>query len=472
MKKSLVVLGAAAMVAAAAVPALAFENEFHGMYRLRGMLTNFQAAGLGAAGAAPLVTTTNSERDFTLFEQRARLQYIAKASDDLKLVTHFEIDSTWGDAAYQTGRGMGGGLAADTVNLETKNVFLDFKVPSTSVNMKVGIQPFSDAYKGVFMSDDVAGAVATGKFGPATATAAFFRTYDKGTAPGFAGTAASLGKQVVDIYVLDAKAALGKALTVGGSYYAGYNTSNKHKGQLTHTIGVNAAAKIAAIDLDAFLLYQTGDQLYAAAAKDLEAYAGQVAAKVTVGPVGIRAAGLYASGDDGRTAGSTSSSAFQNVFASGAPGAAAGSSTSSGVYYSSNMLMLLRSAWAMDSDQALVGSINNGNQGLVALFVGADAKITDKFNVSANIGHAMVDQKNETVLGSATEKCTDKTIGTEANLALNYKVYDNLTATLQGAYVVLGGYGKTRVARSAAQIATGTGVKDPYLAGLMLNYTF
>ena len=33
MKKQLIVLSAAAMLVAAAVPALAFENEFHGMYK-------------------------------------------------------------------------------------------------------------------------------------------------------------------------------------------------------------------------------------------------------------------------------------------------------------------------------------------------------------------------------------------------------------------------------------------------------
>ena len=30
------------------------------------------------------------------FEQRARLQYTAKVSDDLKLVTHFELDTRFG----------------------------------------------------------------------------------------------------------------------------------------------------------------------------------------------------------------------------------------------------------------------------------------------------------------------------------------------------------------------------------------
>ncbi len=99
MKKKLVILSAAAMAVAAAVPALAFENEFHGMYRLRANVTNFQEAGLAGfkCGASSSCTTpassitrnTNSiifERrsDFTIFEQRARIQYIAKASDDLQ----------------------------------------------------------------------------------------------------------------------------------------------------------------------------------------------------------------------------------------------------------------------------------------------------------------------------------------------------------------------------------------------------
>lgn len=483
MKKQLVVLSAAAMVAAAAVPALAFENEFHGMYRLKGLVTNFQAAGLGATNQPPLLTEKSNGRDYTLFEQRARLQYIAKASDDLKLVTHFEMDSTWGDAGYANGRGLGGGIAADTVNLETKNVYLDFNIPSAPLNVKLGIQGFTDAYKGVFMMDDAGGAVVTGKFGPATATAAFFRTYDKGSARDFAATttwSAYVGKQVVDLYVADVKAALGKVATVGASYYGANNTSNFSAGQFTHTFGVNAAAKLGMVDLDAFVLYQGGKELYAfygtgvnKNAYNLDAYAAQVAAKLNLGPVAVRASGLYASGDNKdyqANSTRTTSTAFQNIAASGATaGAAAGGSVSSGVYYPSNMLLIMRSIWAMDSDQALVSSTNNSNQGLVAAFAGADATITDKFNVSANVGHVMVDKKTETSATAAGSKTNGRTIGTEVNASLNYKLYPNLTATLQGAYVVLGDYQKVKVSRSTIM---GESVTNPYLAGIMMNYTF
>lgn len=457
MKKKLVILGAAALTVAAAVPAFAIENEFHGMYRLRAMMTNFQAAG-----NSPLLS--NESRDFTLFEQRARLQYIAKANDDLKLVTHFEIDSSWGDAAYSNGRGIGGGLAADTVNLETKNVYLDFNVPSTPVNMKVGIQGFMDAYKGIFLFDDVAGAVATGKFGPATATAAFFRTYDSGSPNSTPSTSGNVfGKRNVDLYVLDGKFAPSKAVTVGASYYLANNDVN-FSGQKTHTFGVNAAAKAGIADLDAFLIYQGGDELYKTAtntgsAKNLSAFAGQVAAKVAVGPAAVRAAVLYASGDKGKD--KDNSKAYQNIFASGAAGNAPGSSTSSGVYYSSNMLILMRNIVNMDSDQSLVSSINNGNRGLQAAFVGADVKVNDKLSASVNIGHAFVDKRDMT--STAKEATTNKNIGTEFNANVNYALYPNLTATLQGGYALLGGYTKAGAVKD---------VKDPYLAGLMMNYTF
>jgi len=460
MKKKLVILSAVALSAAAAVPALALENEFHGMYRLRGMMTNFQSGGLSGIQTANTSTSkttllSNESRNYTLFEQRARLQYIAKANDDLKLVTHFEIDSTWGDSAFQNGRGQGAGLGGDNVNLETKNVYLDFNLPSTKVNMKVGLQGWTDAYKGIFFTDDVGGAIATGKFDAVTASAAFFRTYEAG------GTTA-LGDANVDLYVLDGKFALNKTTTLGASYYLVNNDTN-FSGQQTHTVGVNAAAKLGTVDLDGFLLFQTGDEIYGANGKDLDAYAGQIAAKANLGMITARGAILYASGDDNTRPDKTY--AYQNPFDSGAAAAAPGTGTSTGSYFSGNMLLLMRSAWNMDSDQSLVNSINNGNRGLVAGFLGADAKINDKFTASVNLGMASVEErdKSNTAATRAKDATTSTEIGTEVNVSLNYLLYPNLTATLQGAYVMLGGYTKAGNAKD---------LQDPYLTGLMMNYSF
>ncbi len=457
MKKQLVVLGAAAIIAAAAVPALALEHEAHGMYRLRAMATNFQSAG--AATLGPKAT----QQTYTLFEQRARLQYIAKASDDLKLVTHFEIDSTWGDAAYQNGRGQGGGLAADTVNLETKHVFLDFNL-AKDVNAKVGIQGVADAYKGIFLFDDAAGVMTSGKFGAVATTLGFLRLYEGG------GTTAT-GRANVDAYIVDLKLNPSKAMKLGASYYLVNNDAYGPSYQ-THTVGVNAALNMGAADIDAFVMYQTGEELYrfnqpgvpagsppatpAIANRDLSAYAAQVAAKIKLGSVGVvRAAGLLASGDNGTS--STKNKAFQNTFASGAAGAAAGSSTSSGQYYSANMLIILRTIIAMDSDQSLVSSINNKNQGIQAGFLGFDANMTEKLSANANAGFVWADKRNNFTPATATSKY----YGTELNLALNYKLYPNLTTTLQGAYVMLGDYYKSSPEK-----------KDPFLTGVTLTYAF
>jgi hypothetical protein len=480
MKKKLVILGAAAMVAAVAVPVFALENEFHGMYRFREITSNFQNAGLsGAAGAygGTSLLNADSTRSFTVFEQRARLQYIAKASDDLKLVTHFEIDSSWGDASFDNGRGKGGAIAADTVNLETKNVYLDFNLPSTKVNVKVGIQGFADNYKGVFLNDDVGAIVVKNQFDALTATGAFMRTYDSGTNGTGAGSNSPLGKQNVDIYLLDGKFAVNKDLSVGATYFLVDNDMSQSSRYL-HMLGLNGAVKVGMLDLDAFGLYQNGYEIYTvgqtqatpnigARAKKVEAYAAQLAAKANLGTAGtFRAAGLYASGNNNNN--TTTSGAFQNVFDTNtsAGANAVGGSSCAGQYYAADMKILLRNVVAMDSDNALVGSLNNGNQGLLAGFLGYDAKINDKLSATANVGMAWIDKKNSTsVPASARRQGND--LGTELNAQVNYALYPSLTASLQGAYVILGKYfdnqGNTAKTQSAA---------NPYLAGVMLNYGF
>lgn len=93
----------------------------------------------------------------------------------------------------------------------------------------------------------------------------------------------------------------------------------------------------------------------------------------------------------------------------------------------------------------------------MAGFTGVDAKISDKLSASANAGFAWVSEK------AASDK--GKYIGTELNLALNYALYANLTATAQGGYVMLGEY-------FDGKAGTGKNPKDPYLAGIMMNYSF
>lgn len=452
LKKTVAIATAVGALAAVSVPVFALENEFHGMYRLRGIMSNYENSGGG--------TLAKDAPTLSVFEQRARLQYTAKTSDDLKLVTHFEIDSSWGDTAYNNGRGMGGGMAADTVNFETKNVYLDFNCPLTGANMKVGIQPISDAYKGVFVTDDMGAFAASKKFGALTASAAFARLQDYNPAtPGV--NASPIGRKNLDFYLLDAKYAISKDLTVGGSYYL-IAKDDLYQGQNVHMIGINGAAKFGTITTDAFIAYQTGDALDGTATvkKDLSAFAAQAAIKADLGAAGtLRGNVLYTSGDEGKDA--TSSDAWQSINSVSSTGGA----VSSASYYDSKMKLLMRNIVNMDTDKALIQFTNNNNRGLILFTAGYDYKFNDKLAASANIGY-----------GAASEKRTanSESIGTEFNVQVDYKLFSNLTASLEGAYVVLGDGMNKDVLVPATQLLPGgaRNADDPYMTALMFNYTF
>jgi len=487
LKKTAAIAAAVGALAAVSVPAFAIENEFHGMYRLRGIMSNFENANATVVLGKDAPTAT-------VFEQRARIQYIAKTSDDLKLVTHFEVDSSWGDTAYQNGRGMGGGMAADTVNLETKHIYLDFNESATGANFKIGILPIVDTYKGIFINDDVAGVLTAKKFGALTAAAGYFRLQDftRTTPPtatttlagATAGaitaanpattattsivafeTANPIGRKNLDLYILDAKYAVSKDLTVGGAYYL-LALDNAYQGQNIHVLGVNAAAKFGTISADAFFAYQFGDALNSQSAVatkgafgtvDLSAFAIQAAVKADLAAAGtVRFNALYASGDDGKDA--TKNKAWTSTNSGDTL------ATSSNTYYDSKMMLLMRNVVNMDTDKAIVQTINNNNRGLTLFTLGYDYKFSDKLALTANVGYAAASQK---------AKADSASIGTEINTQIDYKLFSNLTASLQLAYVFLGeGLDKATGTRLGGTTTGVANADDPYLTCLMFNYTF
>jgi hypothetical protein len=102
--------------------------------------------------------------------QRMRMYFNFIASENLKLVYKNEIDIEWGDVASTNARNDGGGRGADTVNLETKNVYLEFMVPDTPVKATMGLQGIT-LHKGYFASDDFSAARFDMNFDPVSITA-------------------------------------------------------------------------------------------------------------------------------------------------------------------------------------------------------------------------------------------------------------------------------------------------------------
>lgn len=427
-KKIFAVAAAGALTAATAVPALALENEFHGMFRVFGIINNYGNGGGGQFASVKDAPTRS------YMEQRARLMYTAKANDDLKLVTHFEIDSRWGDSAYGNGRNAGGAIGADQVNLETKNVYLDFNIPSTALNVKVGIQPWVDSYGGILVNADMAGAVATAKYAGFTNSLGWFRfNEDTGSLP---------GKATRDFMILDTKYNLSKDVKLGGSYYLLTDDRAASDNTYTHMIGVNADMKFDPVTVGAFGMYQFGDTP-TTVNSDLNAFAVGATAKAKVGIGTLKFAALYLTGEQSAN---PDSSAFQPI-----------SSESS--FYAADMQIMLRNKWNINSDRALVQNLSN----FYGAFVGYDANITDKFFTNVNAGFGFAAQT--TNKGTANEPDSSYR-GTELNAEVGYKLFDNMTASVQGAYFILGDfYQKTKG-------GTDNDLDDPYQARLMLNYAF
>jgi hypothetical protein len=476
MKKKLVVASAvAALGIAAAVPASALENEFHGMYKLKYFLSNYENGG-----SAQIVPTKPGLTAANYFEQRARIFYTAKAADDLKLVTGFEIDSVFGDKSQggiTTGstinstafRNSGGALDSDAVNLETKWVYLDFNIPSTPLNIKAGIQPYKDAFKGIFLDADIAGVYASAKYGNAQTALGYFRPYEA-LAISTGSAVAPRGTDNFDVAVLEGKFSPSKDLAVGGAYYL-YTDYRSADPVTFHTFGVNAEAKVGPATISGFAAYQAGfskqttNGLTKGKGTTVNAFAANVASKVKAGPGSAKLAVLYTSGDQDKTDGVDHSwqSISQSTYTTttGAINANKGSATNS--YNESGMMLLNRNAAAAgtSTDSNLLYNTNNNGQGTIIVAAGYDAAITPKFYVNANVGAGFNAENNKAV----QTKNGSHYVGTEVNAEVGYKLYDNLTTSVQGAYVMLGSL--------FDKVATGnTDPANPYTARVVLSYAF
>jgi len=201
MKKYLTMVVAALAVAAVALPAYAFEVSWGGMFRTRIISDNYFTSSDSpnvpayTAGSATSVPSwygaysasggtyaidqktgavklsgganTNGYKAGTSDHQnkiddRARIYMYINASENLRVVTRFEVNNTWGDP------GSGGTPGADATNqFRVKNVFVQFNIPQTPVQATVGIQGIA-LLNSWLIDNDFSAAVLKAKLDPVT----------------------------------------------------------------------------------------------------------------------------------------------------------------------------------------------------------------------------------------------------------------------------------------------------------------
>ena len=193
MRKGLIVLLVAVVAVVFALPAMADMTPTNlnvsGFYRSKAWLSNFH----DGAGAPSIRTGTAGDFEQTnaYVEQRFRVKF-AFGTENVQAVWFLESDMLWGDAAGGDNCHVGdldrpavrsgtpaAALGADRIQTETKNIYLWFKVPDTSVAFTVGLQNQSDDYAGIIYGGaDMAGIFMTGKFEPVTYKLGWAKLYE------------------------------------------------------------------------------------------------------------------------------------------------------------------------------------------------------------------------------------------------------------------------------------------------------
>ena len=417
-KQMLTIAAAGALTAVTALPAMAFENEFHGLFNFNAIFSN----NINSTGGG---TATKAYGDVNYMEQRVRLQYTAKASDDLKLVTHFEINNRYGakDRTNDTtvnpvGNGMdtaGSDLDTDGVNIQTKHAYLDFNV-TKDVNVKLGLQAWKDSFGGILLDADAPGVLAVSKYGKTTVALGYMRYNDLYSYSDLRTTYTKAGDDTTDFALVDVSYSLNKDTKVGFAYYGLKDTASGIAGAtyntlMLHTFGLNGSTKMSGVTLSGFAAMQSGTKEKAANADvDYKGYAYnlQVAAPVLGG--NAKAGFLYVSGNSN----STDNGAWANT----------GLSTFND---GGSMLIVRNSTHTATSTNSWIKGTSVSN--VQYAYAGYAAPITDKLGVVANVGLGWDAQTNYR---------GGDFIGTEVNGEVNYKLYPTLTVLAQAGYLALG----------------------------------
>lgn len=161
MKKHLVMLVAILAIVAVTVPAFALEFKYGGMYRLRWQSNDNLTDGQDTNKFGQFGDNQN------YMDQRLRMYFSFIGSENLQVVTKWEVDTLWGTSFDKFS--FGGGVGADSINLEMKNVYVDFNIPYTPVRATLGVQGIA-LMTGWVIDDDFSAAKFSAKFDPVQVT--------------------------------------------------------------------------------------------------------------------------------------------------------------------------------------------------------------------------------------------------------------------------------------------------------------
>ncbi|MHB8783574.1 MAG: hypothetical protein ACYDAX_09205 [Desulfobacteria bacterium] len=472
MRKGFLIMVAVVLAAALAAPAMA-DTSLNGFIRTNGWMSNFAANGAGYIQPGKDLPSNS------YVEERGRF-LMKTGNENVKAVYFAEFDQAFGDSAYTTGRNMGGGLEADTTNLETKNIYVWFKVPNTSADFTVGVQNQSDSYAGVlFGYTDLAGVFANFKVDPVSVRLGWAKFWENKIAKA----------DDVDFYVAEAKFSPTKDVKIGANLYFLNDMGGGAKGPTSapgadpglygrgavgavnpaefagvtalrkvrvYIPGVDFSANVGPATLSGFAFYEFGKAEGTDNSVDIKGYVGDLRADANLGPGKAFLEAIYVSGDDNKT-----DRDYKGVIT-------AGNYQLAGAFYCrTNMMILLPNPDDINTSYGLTYDTANGGAGIFHVAGGYSMKLMDKLVGAANVGYIAAAKNRARDQGSVYNFAKEKTMGTEINANVNYNITKGLDVGLYAGYAWLGSAYDTNAAGTATQDND-----NLWTSKLRLNYAF
>ncbi len=491
MRKGLIVLLAAVLAVAFAMPAMAdlipTNLKVSGFYRSKAYLSNFHD---GYSKPSLRTDTLGDEAQTNAFvEQRFRVRF-AFGTENVQAIWYLESDNLWGDAAGSSkqltsdttgmgaNRNTGGALGADRVQTETKNIYVWFKVPDTSVAVSVGLQNQSDAYAGlIYGAADMAGVFVTGKVEPASYKLGWAKLYENDT------------KRTDDmtLYVAQVNLSPAKEVKVGLNFYFLQDDTGKHNtwaysGSATgnelptnpgantfkskiYMPGVNATFKAGPATISGFAMYQFGKKAESMVDNvsdiDINAYLADLRVDLNAGPGKAFVEGLYLSGGD--DPGNKYKAPVTLATREASPG---GNSS----FSRTRMTILLPSNDTINVSQCLIGCSGgesgsdpgNGGRGIWLVAAGYQQSVTAKVKAQANVGYLSATKKTKADDAAGMK---GKDMGTEVNARIDYNIAKGLDVGVVGAYALIGDFYNSNAPDSNE-------IKDAWTTYARINYSF
>jgi hypothetical protein len=286
-----------------------------GDFRLRSIFSNIAGAefdresptfGGGESGGLP--TEDGNTKSF--FDTRLRLYWDFRPSTLLRIHYRMEIgdvrfgggvedgSDTSGNLVPVIGPGSGGGVGADGVNVETKNIFLELRIPAIrGLSFRGGIFGYGDRYGFNILADDFAGLQILYQRGDVTAHFIYLKFFEGDTRQNADDS---------DWFGIDGELKISPSTTVASTFYFWADRENQELGVdnpyqmwFGGEITSRLTSPLGPVLVNGYVIYNQGEGFFGRRSGDNHGWNFSLAGDLhlKVGTVGLQV--QYISGEEG-----------------------------------------------------------------------------------------------------------------------------------------------------------------------------